>query len=285
MKYETIIDATIARDHLGDPSWAFVDCRFFLAEPERGAREYASSHVAGAVYAHLDRDLSGPVTRGVTGRHPLPSPEALARTLGALGIGPGTQVVAYDESSGAMAAARLWWLLTWAGHDAAAVLDGGLKGWQARGLPTASGIEKRPEASFTVRVRPQMTVDAAGVLAAARDPLYVVLDARTNDRYRGMNETVDPVAGHIPGALSAPYADSMNEDGSFRSPRELAEAMDRLAGNRDAQHTIFYCGSGVTAAHRVLACAHAGKGIPLLYPGSWSEWITDPQRPVARAGT
>jgi thiosulfate/3-mercaptopyruvate sulfurtransferase len=284
MKYKTIIAAIDARDHVADATWVFVDCRFFLAEPDRGVREYASSHIPGAVYAHLDRDLSGPVTRGVTGRHPLPSPEALSRTLGGLGIGPGIQVVAYDESSGAMAAARLWWLLQWAGHDAAAVMDGGLKGWKALGLPCASGIEQRKAASFTARCRPQMTVDADEVLAALGDPAYVVLDARANERYRGVNETVDPVAGHIPAAISAPYADTLGKDGLFRPASELAEEVDRLAGGRDARHTIFYCGSGVTAAHRVLAAAHAGKGIPLLYPGSWSEWIADPKRPVTLGG-
>ncbi len=280
MKFETIIEPTDAFDHRESRDWVFVDCRFTIREPDRGEREYGKSHVVGAVYAHLDRDLSGPVITGATGRHPLPHPEALVSALGGLGIDGRTQVVAYDESTGAMAAARLWWLLKWAGHDAVAVLNGGLARWRSLGFPCASGAEHRPATVFDARFRPAMACDAAQVLAAIADPAYMVLDSRAAERYQGLNETIDPVAGHIQGAFSAPYEENLRGDGLFKSRAELGSRFDSLAGARDASHTIFYCGSGVTAAHNVLSFAHAGRGIPLLYPGSWSEWITDPRRPI-----
>ena len=281
MRYETVIDPLEAKDHLGDPSWLFVDCRFYIREPDRAELEYGQSHIAGAVYAHLDRDLSGPIIRGRTGRHPLPAPETFVGTLGSFGVDPETQVIAYDESTGAMTAARLWWLLKWAGHEAAAVLDGGFRRWSSLGLPCAGGVERRPARRFIAHFKPTMAFDADSVLAVLNNPEYIVLDARAEERYRGLNETLDPVAGHIKGAFSAPYTDNLKEDGSFKSPRELADRFEALTGGRDSAHTVFYCGSGVTAAHNVLSFARAGKGVPRLYPGSWSEWITDPRRPTA----
>jgi len=283
MAFETIVAPHHAHARQRREGWVFVDCRCFLTEPDRAKQEYQESHIEGAVFADLERDLSGPVVPGVTGRHPLPSPQALIATLSGLGIGPRTQVVAYDASTGAMAAARLWWLLKWAGHDAVAVLDGGFNRWQSLGLPCASGIQRRTPARFQERFRQSMTLDATQVLAALDDPSYIVLDSRSEERYRGLNETIDPVAGHIRGAVSAPYTDNLREDGAFKTPQELAGRFDSLAGERDAGRVVFYCGSGVTAAHNVLAFAHAGKGIPLLYPGSWSEWITDPGRPTVTA--
>ena len=190
-------------------------------------------------------------------------------------------MVAYDESTGAMAAARLWWLLKWVGHDAVAVLDGGFNRWAALGFPRAHGVERRSASFFQSFPRPHLTVEAADVLAVLGDPEHVVLDARAEERYRGQNETIDPVAGHIRGALSAPYFDNLDPDGSFKSPHALRERFLRLTGRRDAAHIVFYCGSGVTAAHNVLAFAYAANGMPRLYAGSWSEWITDPSRPIA----
>ncbi len=282
MSYATLIGPAEAAAHLQDPRWVFVDCRFDIRATDWGEAEHAKSHIRGALYAHLDRDMSGPVIAGVTGRHPLPSPEAIASAFGRLGIGNDSQVVAYDASTGAMTAARLWWLLKWAGHDAAAVMDGGFDTWTSRGLPCGSGTEERPRAEFPLRLRPQMAVDASRVREILDDPAYVVLDARAAERFRGVNETIDPVAGHIRGAFSAPYADNLGEDGCFKSPRELASRFAELMGGRDAGHVVFYCGSGVTAAHDVLALAHAGGGMARLYPGSWSEWITDPGRPTAK---
>jgi len=284
MNHETTINPPAAREHLGDDGWAFIDCRFSLTDTGRGEREYQEAHIPGAVYAHLDRDLSGPVVPGVTGRHPLPSPDSLARTFSRLGIGERTHVVAYDESSGAMVAARLWWLLKWAGHDTVAVLDGGLAAWRLLGFPCAGGGEARAVTAFAASFRPEMIVSVEELTAALRDPGFLVLDSRSADRYQGLNETIDPVAGHIPGALSAPYGENLSVDGSFRTPAELADRFRRLTSGKDAGHTVFYCGSGVTAAHNVLALARAGAGLAKLYPGSWSEWITDPRRPVAAGG-
>ena len=283
MSHQTIIDSSTVDAHLDDPDWVFVDCRFDIKDPERGEREYRQAHVSGAVYAHLDRDLSGPVVRGKTGRHPLPEPKALETTFTALGIGRRTRVVAYDESTGAMAAARLWWLLKWAGHDAVAVLDGGFRKWCAEGLSYSTGAEVKAPNRFNAAIRPEMAVDAAAVLSILADPAWVVLDARAADRYQGLNETVDPVAGHIEGAFSAPYAHNLRDDGTFKSQHELADIYAEATRGRDTSHTVLYCGSGVTAAHSVLAIAHAGMGMPRLYPGSWSEWITDPSRPIERS--
>jgi thiosulfate/3-mercaptopyruvate sulfurtransferase len=278
----TLVNAQTAAPHVADTNWLFVDCRFVMRDIPRGRADYDASHISGAVYADLDKDLSGPIIPGRTGRHPLPEREAIVRTFSRWGISAGTQVVAYDESSGAMAAARLWWLLKWAGHDAAAVLEGGFKAWTAAGLPCTSGTETRAAAAFGPAFRPGLAVDAAAVRAVLDDPAWAVLDARAAERFRGENETIDPVAGHIAGAVSAPYAAALDPDGMFKPASEIARLYRSAMGDRDAAHTIVYCGSGVTAAHAVLACAHAGLGLPLLYAGSWSDWITDPDRPIAR---
>jgi thiosulfate/3-mercaptopyruvate sulfurtransferase len=282
MTYETIIDFTAASEHYDDPDWVFVDCRFDIKDTERGEREYRQAHISGAVYAHLDRDLSGPVVKGRTGRHPLPAPEVFALTIGRLGIGPRTRVVAYDESTGASAAARFWWMLKWAGHDAVAVLDGGFKKWCAEGLSYSTGAETKVKRESGAAFKPEMARNAFEVGLLLSQPAWVVLDARAADRYRGDNETVDPVAGHITGALSAPYMSNLNPDGTFRTRGEIAAGLEKILAGRDAAHAVVYCGSGVTAAHLALAFAYAGKGLPILYPGSWSEWITDPSRPITR---
>jgi len=190
-------------------------------------------------------------------------------------------VVAYDASTGALAAARLWWLLKWLGHDAVAVLEGGLSAWTGAGLPLSREARGRAARAFHACVRPELVVDADTVQAIREDPRWALLDVRSRDRFYGRNETIDPVAGHIPGAHSAPYTENLHEDGSFRDPAELARRFEAAAAGMDAAHTVFYCGSGVTAAHGVLAFAHAGLGVARLYPGSWSEWIADPRRPIA----
>ena len=281
MSFQTLIRGDEARSHLDDPRWVFVDCRFTLSDPGRGEAEYLRSHVRGAVYAHLDRDLSGPVVPGVTGRHPLPSVDAAAAALGGLGIQRGVQVVAYDASTGAVAAARLWWLLKWLGHEEAAVLDGGFSRWTEAGLPCADGRQIRARARFEPAPRPELLVDVDTVLEIRADPGWALLDVRSGDRFHGKNETIDPVAGHIPGARSAPYMDSLRQDGTFRGRDELARLFTSATGGQDASRTVFYCGSGVTAAHSVLAAAHGGCGMARLYAGSWSEWISDPRRPIA----
>lgn len=279
MTYTTLIDPREAATHLNDPGWRLIDCRSVLGRPHAGHEAYLVRHIAGAVFADLETDLSGPIVPGQTGRHPLPTPEAFNAAMSRLGVGPATQVVAYDEATGAMAAARLWWLLRWAGHDAVAVLNGGLRAWEAAGLPVASGEESAPPARFAGRYRPEMIASLDEVRSAGA--AASLFDARAADRFRGENETVDPVAGHIPGARSLPFAGNVTEGGCFLSVDELRERLT-AGGLTDAESAVCYCGSGVTAAHNLLAAAHAGFALPRLYPGSWSEWITDPARPVAR---
>lgn len=281
MAYTTVISQHDAVSHLRDPDWLFVDCRFVLGQPDKGYQDYLDDHIAGAVYAHLDRDLSGPVVPGRTGRHPLPSEAAFDATASRLGIGPDIQVVAYDGRSGELAAARLWWLLKWAGHDAVAVLEGGFQRWLAAGLPTAGGDETRAPGRFAGRYRASMVAGADDVLAAIGSTSATVIDSRAQERYQGKNETIDPVAGHIPGAISLPFAGNVDSNGDFLPPDTLRARFTRAAPTDHPESVIFYCGSGVTAAHNILAYNHSGLGLTKLYPGSWSEWITDPSRPIA----
>ncbi len=282
MIYTTLISPEQLVVHLYDPDWAVIDCRFLLADPAKGRRDYLKAHIPGAVYAHLDEDLSGPVVPGVTGRHPLPPVDQISKTFSKMGIGPGIQVVAYDDAGGALAAARLWWLLRWLGHESAAVLDGGWQRWIKLGMPSQNGEETRPPEDFVADVQPDLDVTTEQVEAIRQDPAYRLIDARSAERFRGENETIDPVAGHIPGAVSAPYADNLNAEGMFKSEHDLRQYYEKLLGGTPAERAIFYCGSGVTAAEDVLAMLHAGLGEPRLYAGSWSEWITDSNRPIAK---
>lgn len=280
MPHTTLISTSELAEHLTDSDWAVVDCRFALADPERGQRDYQQAHIPGAVYAHLNEDLSGPIIPGKTGRHPLPEVDVIAQKLSNWGIDPNVQVVAYDDAGGSMAAARLWWLLRWLGHEAIAVLDGGWLRWLREGRETRSGVEVRSPRSFTPNPRPKLVVSASEVLAALNDPDRRLFDSRSADRYQGENETIDPVAGHIPGAICAPYADNLRSDGLFKSPEGLRARFQALLGDVPPERTTFYCGSGVTAAHNLLALAHARLGDARLYAGSWSEWITDPAHPI-----
>lgn len=281
MHYTTLVTSEELAAHLDDPRWVIVDCRFTLGQPERGRHAYLEAHIAGAVYAHLDQDLSGPVVPGQTGRHPLPAVERIAQTLGGWGIDATAQVIAYDDAGGAYAA-RLWWTLRWLGHDNVAVLDGGWQRWQATEGPTRSGNEERPGAVFIAQPRPQMVVDAVRMLGLLHDPAYRIVDSRSPERYRGEQEPIDPVAGHIPSAVSGPSSAVLGPDGRFLPSEALAEHFQTLIGPVTPEQTVFYCGSGVTAAHNLLALAHARLGDAVLYAGSWSDWITDPQRPVVQ---
>jgi thiosulfate/3-mercaptopyruvate sulfurtransferase len=280
MAYSTLISTAELAEHLGDPAWAVVDCRASLADAALGRLKYLESHIAGAVFADLNRDLSAPVVRGQTGRHPLPEVQTAAATLSRLGIGPGVQVVVYDDQGGGMAA-RLWWMLRWLGHDAVALLDGDWRAWLREGRPTASGEQTRPPRRFTPQVREGWVVHAAEIAGRLGDPGLLLLDARSAERYRGENETIDPRAGHIPGARSTPYSGNLDEQGYFLPPAVLAARFAPLLGDRPVEEVVLYCGSGVSAAHNLVALAHAGLGTARLYVGSWSEWITDPDRPIA----
>ncbi len=280
MSFTTLISPPILAEHIGESGWAIFDCRFSLADKERGRTEYRHAHIPGAVYVHLEKDLSAPIIPGQTGRHPLPQPGQVASTFSRLGISNDMQIVTYDSAGGALAAARLWWMLRWMGVQNCAVLDGGWQAWQQAGLPVRGGEEWLPPTDFHAEIHPELIATAADVDKVRLDPDWKVLDARSSDRYRGENETIDPVAGHIPGAVSAPYADNLTPDGRLRSEAALHRAYRILLGQVPASHTIVYCGSGVTAAHNLLALLHSGLGEARLYVGSWSDWITDPDHPV-----
>ncbi len=279
VSYSTLISPAQAAGHVSDRRWVFVDCRFVLGRPSEGYQRYLANHIRGAAYADLESDLSGPVEPGVSGRHPLPDEAAFAAAMSRLCIDASIQVVAYDESSGAMAAARLWWLLRWAGHESAAVLDGGFAAWQSDGLPTSKGSETIGSRNFIGNFRPELVASGSQVRAMIENG-GIVVDSRTPDRYRGENETIDRIAGHIPTARSIPYTGNVDSGGRFLPKEQLAARFSELP-SESAGDVVFYCGSGVTAAHNVLAVAHVRSQFPKLYAGSWSEWINDPSNPIA----
>jgi len=282
MAFTTTISASELAEHLSDPDWGIVDCRFMLAKPAQGRKDYDTAHIPGAVYAHLDDDLTGPIIKGITGRHPLPSILNVSRVFSRFGIDSSVQVVAYDDVGGALAAGRVWWLLRWLGQTSVAVLDGGWQEWLKKGLPVSSGVETRKPRKFVPQPRNELIVSSVEIDAIRQDPGYKVLDARSADRFRGENETIDPVAGHIPGAISAPYAGNLNPDSTFLSDKILADRYRKLVSGVSGDHVVCYCGSGVTATHDILAMMKAGLGEARLYAGSYSEWITDPKRPVEK---
>jgi len=278
--YTTLISTAQLAAHFDDPGFVIVDVRHDLAQPDTwGETQYRSGHIPGARFAHLDRDLSAPKT-GANGRHPLPSPEAAATTYGRLGIGPDTQVVAYDQQQG-MYAARLWWMLRRLGHDAVAVLDGGFDKWRREGRPVTTDAPRVEPTAFPIR-RVASTIDAAALLASLPERSLVVVDARSPERYRGDAEPLDPVAGRIPGSINRPASQNLTAEFTFRPPAELRADFERLLGGASATRIVHSCGSGVTACHNLLAMEIAGFGETKLYPGSWSEWCADPSRPVAR---
>jgi thiosulfate/3-mercaptopyruvate sulfurtransferase len=278
--FKTLIDTETLAAHLTDKRFAIVDCRFALADEGWGEREYEARHIPGAVFAHLDRDLAGAVT-GRNGRHPLPDPRAAAKTFGRLGIGGSTQVVAYDHDS-AMFASRLWWMLRWLGHDAVAVLDGGFAKWLAEKRATKAGREDRKGRTFHAARRAAMTVDVDGVAAVIGRSDVRLVDARAPERYRGESEPIDKAAGHIPGAVNHPFKSNVTKAGTFRSTEALRESFRTTLGGLSPDHIVSYCGSGVTACHNLLALEHAGLHGAKLYPGSWSEWSSDPGRPIEK---
>lgn len=279
MPYATLISTDALADHLDDPGWVVVDCRFDLADPVAGRRRYEAGHIPGAIYLALEYDLSDPKTE-TTGRHPLPDMAFFQQRLGQWGIGSGSQVVGYDDAGGAYAA-RLWWMLRYLGHEAAAVLDGGFPHWQREGRPSRGGIETRPAAHFSGEANPAWRAGLADVERLREAPDYRLVDSRDPDRFRGENETIDPVAGRIPGAANYFFMDNLAEDGTFLPAERLKSQLAAVVGDATPERTIFYCGSGVTACLNVLAMEHIGLKGSKLFVGSWSEWITDPDRPIA----
>jgi thiosulfate/3-mercaptopyruvate sulfurtransferase len=280
MSYTTLITTEVLATRLLDPNVAVVDCRYKLDDEAWGRRQYAARHIPGAVYVSLGHDLAGPRT-GTSGRHPLPDPRTFAQTLGRLGIGSGVQVVAYDQDNG-MYASRLWWMLRWLGHDAVAVLDGGFAKWTAEGRAMTSGGETRAPREFVASPRSEMVVDAARVSASLKTGESTLVDARAPERYRGETEPIDKTPGHIPGAANHFFQWNLDEHGMFRTPDALRERLQQSIGEVPPDRLVCYCGSGVTACHNLLALEHAGLRGAKLYPGSWSEWSSDPARPVER---
>jgi thiosulfate/3-mercaptopyruvate sulfurtransferase len=282
---KTLIEPRELALHLADPDWAIVDCRFDLAVPAWGARAWQSAHIPHALYADLDRDLSGPVTP-LSGRHPLPGVATLTSTFGRLGIDARVQVIAYDQGTGAFAA-RLWWLLRWLGHEKVAVLNGGWAAWQRAQLPVSNEATPRALRHFTPVVAADMLVTSAQLAAAVaagsfEEATELLIDARSADRFAGENETLDSVAGHVPGARNRPFSGNLDAAGRFRDAAELERAWRATLGGRAPAALISMCGSGVTACHNLLALEAAGLPGARLYAGSWSEWIRDPARPVVR---
>ncbi|MEZ5459617.1 MAG: sulfurtransferase [Steroidobacteraceae bacterium] len=277
--WNTLIDAATVAAHLGRPDWVVLDCRFDLARPDWGAQQYASAHLPGAHYAHLDRDLAGPVGP-TTGRHPLPAPADFAARVRRWGIDAETQVIVHDQGNG-MYAARAWWLLRWMGHMRVALLDGGFAAWTEAGLPVSADVTTPTPSQFAGQPDMSRVVDVDALQGALAAGGTQVSDARGADRFAGQNETVDPVAGHVPGAVNHPFMRNLNAQGRFLPAAELRNRwLATLAGHGPQQH-IAMCGSGVSACHNLLALEHAGLGGSRLYPGSWSEWIRDSSRPVA----
>lgn len=279
--YTTLISAQALANHISDPTWVVVDCRHDLMNLAAGREGYAIGHLPQAVFADIETVLSGAKhgADGVfRGRHPLPEKEALAAALSGFGIGDDSQVVAYDAHGG-MFAARLWWLLRWLGHEAVAVLDGGMAAWQAAGQPLTTEVAARGPGSLSVRAPFVPTVTVAEVMDNLDHGRRIVIDARAADRFRGENETIDPVGGHIPGAKNRFFKDNLQADGRFKDAGQLRAEFGALVD--DPSQAIMQCGSGVTACHNLLALEVAGMPGAALYPGSWSEWVGDPTRPVA----
>jgi thiosulfate/3-mercaptopyruvate sulfurtransferase len=279
--YTTLIQvAELAELMKREPAVVILDCRHELSRPEWSDLAYAEGHIPTALQAHLDRDLSSPIT-AQSGRHPLPDVTKFAETLGRWGIDNSVQVVAYDQGNGVYAA-RAWWLLRWVGHSAVAVLDGGFAAWQEAGLPIAREPGRRAARRFVPQLANRAALSTAEVEQALARKDIALIDARGADRFAGENETIDPVAGHVPGAANRPFAKNVDGRGRFLPAAELRRQWTEALAGRDAQDVVAMCGSGVSACHNLLALEIAGLSGARLYPGSWSEWIRDPRRPIAR---
>jgi thiosulfate/3-mercaptopyruvate sulfurtransferase len=274
----TLVNTETLANRLADPLVVIADCRFDLTDEAAGRRAYQAGHIPGAVYVDLARDLSGPKS-GRNGRHPQPDLAGLVESFGRLGIDSSVQVVAYDQDSG-MYASRLWWLLRYMGHEAVAVLDGGFARWQTERRPTRTGDEAPTPRTFTGAPRTGWLVDVDEVERAVAAGDSLLLDARAPERYRGDQESIDKAAGHIPGAANHFFKTNLTDAGTFLPPEDLRAGFEKSTGGTPPERLICYCGSGVTACHNLLALEHAGLPGSRLYIGSWSEWSSDPARPV-----
>jgi thiosulfate/3-mercaptopyruvate sulfurtransferase len=277
MAFNTLISTDAFASDLDD-SWVIVDCRYDLRNTGAGREHYLAAHIPGAVYASLSHDLAGPVGSG-GGRHPLPSAAAIEATFGRLGIGNGAQVVMYDEDTG-MFASRMWWTLRYMGHTAAAVLDGGWARWTREGRPVRKGEETREPTTFAGLPREELRLGLAEVETRLGDRSALLIDARAPERFEGRVEPLDRAPGHIPGAVNHFFRRNATDEGVMMSPDALRRQFADVLGARSPDQVVMYCGSGVTACQNLLAMEHAGLSGAKLYPGSWSEWSSDPARPV-----
>lgn len=279
MTYTTLITAGQLVGNLNKSDYIVIDCRFSLADAEAGARAYRQGHIPNARYGDLNKDFSAPV-QAYTGRHPLPNFNQLARRLGEWGISNNSQVVVYDDAGGAFAG-RAWWLIRNLGHDRVAVLDGGYQHWLRLGYPVTTQLPQVKTAVFRAYPAGDATLSALDVQNGLARKSICLIDARTPERFRGEHEPVDPVAGHIPGALNRPFQSNLDREGLFLPPAQLRAQFEKLIGGKSPENVVHQCGSGVTACHNLLAMEIAGLSGSKLYPGSWSEWIRDKNRPVA----
>ncbi|MBC7946121.1 MAG: sulfurtransferase [Burkholderiales bacterium] len=277
--HSTLIAASELAQHLSDPNWIIFDCRHDLADADAGEHGYSDSHIPRARFAQLDRNLAG-MKNGRNGRHPLPHPKDLAAWLSSQSVANTSQVVAYDASGG-MFAARLWWLLRWLGHDKVAVLDGGWQAWTKEGYPVTTELPELTPREFNASTQ-RGAVDVNFVHTHLQQASMRLLDARAPDRFAGKNETLDPVGGHIPGALNRFFKNNLDEQGRFKPADVLKREFQEMLGSGSPGQIVHQCGSGVTACHNLLAMEIAGLSGSRLYPGSWSEWCSDPRRPIVR---
>lgn len=257
-----------------------IDCRFALAEPEKGREDYRKDHLPGAYYAHIDEDLAAPHVPGVTGRHPLPDMDTFRSLMRSFGVDKKSLVVVYDDRGGGTSA-RLWWLLRYCGHPDVVILNGGYPAWTDAGYSITNVIPPEKMGSFEIDLQPELVVDGQWMKEAYADPKYVIVDSRASERYLGINEPIDPVAGHIPFAVNLPYEDNFDELMRIRSSAEILKRFEPVFRKTESRDVVVYCGSGVTAAANLAAMAHVGYDDVKLYAGSWSDWITDPGNPVA----
>ncbi len=279
-KYLTLITPNQLRSHINDKDWLIVDCTFYLPNPDQGYLEYLGGHIPNAIYAHLNRDLSGRITP-TTGRHPLPESVDFNALLQKWGLRQGMQVVAYDSSGGNMAAARLWWLLNYYGFSHVALLDGGYINWSRLELPISTDISIRERSTINLSPNENMVIDARLLDKLHKDNTFKMLDGRARNRYFGLEEVIDTVPGHIPGAISAPVSDYLEEDTMFKPKPEIKAQIESLLGDTPPENSVYYCGSGVTAALGIFTMVYAGFPMGKLYPGSWSEWIKNPWAEIA----
>jgi thiosulfate/3-mercaptopyruvate sulfurtransferase len=279
--HTTLISTDVLTEHLEDPSWLIADCRYNLNDETWGRAQYEAAHIPGAVFVDVAHDLAGRRT-GANGRHPLPPIEDMAAMFGRLGISDDIQVIAYDQEAGAFAS-RLWWMLRYLGHDAVAVVDGGFAKWTREGRRVRNGVETPRPSRFTPRPRSEMRVTVDETLAHLGDPSVLLIDARSPDRYAGKPDPLDTIYGHVPGARNRYYRHNVTDAGTMRSSRELRADFEQVLAGRPASEVVMYCGSGITACHNLLAMEHSGLRGARLFAGSWSEWESDPNRPVERS--